>query len=52
MYGIDKTWASDLVDIYHLSKYNKGYKYILTIIDVFKYSLTVPLKGKKKKSSG
>ena len=48
MYGIDQTWASDLVDMQPWSKYNKGYKYLLTVIDVFsKYGWIVPIKDKK-----
>ena len=32
--GIDKEWEADLVVMDSLSKENKGYKYILTVIDV------------------
>ena len=47
VYGIDQTWASDLVDMQPWSKYNKGYKYLLTVIDTFsKYGWAVPLKDK------
>ena len=45
--GIDKIWAADLIDMQTFSKYNKGVKYLLTIIDVFsKYGWIVPLKQK------
>ena len=45
--GIDKIWAADLIDMQAFSKYNKGVKYLLTIIDVFsKYGWIVPLKQK------
>ena len=40
-------WECDLVDVQSLGKYNEGYKYILTVIDVFsKYLHMVPLKVK------
>ena len=46
--GVDKTWAADLVDICVFSWDNKGFKFILRIIDVFsKYGWLVPLKDKK-----
>ena len=45
--GVDKIWAADLVDMHAFSKSNKGYKYILMIIDVFsKYGWAIPLKTK------
>ena len=45
--GVDKIWAADLVDMQVFSRYNKGYKYILMIIDVFsKYGWAIPLKTK------
>ena len=48
VHRIDQTWASDLVDMQPWSKYNKGYKYLLTVIDVLsKYGWAVPLKDKK-----
>ena len=41
--GIDKIWAADLVDM----KYNKGVKYLLTVVDIFsKYGWMIPLKNK------
>ena len=37
----------DLVDMAKFVKYNRGYKYLLTIIDTFsKYGCIVPLKDK------
>ena len=37
----------DLVDLQTLAKYNKGYKYLLTVIDVLsKYAWVEPLKSK------
>ena len=50
-YGVDKIWAADLVEIQKYSKWNKGIKYSLTVIDVFsKYGWIVPLKDKKTES--
>ena len=46
--GVDKTLAADLVDISVFSWDNKGFKFILSIIDVFsKYGWLVRLKDKK-----
>lgn len=45
--GLDDLWQADLVEMIEYSKINKGYKYILTIIDTFsKYAWCVPLKTK------
>ena len=44
---VDDIWAADLVDMKYYSRTNKGYKYLLTIIDVFsKYGWIIPLKNK------
>ena len=45
--GIDEIWAMDLASMESFVEYNKGYKFILCIIDVFsKYAWCVPLKNK------
>ena len=45
--GIDENWQADLVDVQNLKKYNDGYRYLLTCIDVLsKYAWVVPLKNK------
>ena len=50
-YGIDKIWAADLVEMQKYSKWNKGIKYLLMVIDVFsKYGWIVTLKDKKTES--
>ena len=33
--GIDKIWAADLADMQAFSKFNRGIKYLLAVIDVF-----------------
>ena len=46
--GIDKIWCSDLVEMQQFSKWNKDYRYILMVLDLFsKYGWIVPLKDKK-----
>ena len=45
---IGQIWTSDLVDRQPLSKFNKGFKYLFMVIDVFsKYGWIRPLKDKK-----
>ena len=46
--SIDNTWTADLVDMQPYSRWNKGYKYLLTVLDVFsKYAWVEPIKDKK-----
>ncbi|KAF8766363.1 putative uncharacterized transposon-derived like protein [Argiope bruennichi] len=46
-YGINDLWQCDLVDLQHLAEHNNGFKYLLTVIDVFsKYAYVIPLKSK------
>ena len=45
--GTDDQWQADLVDISSLARFNKGYKFLLTCIDVFsKFAWVLPLKNK------
>ena len=45
--GIDEQWQVDLVDMNTLAKENKGYRYLLTCIDILsKFAWVVPLKSK------
>ena len=45
---IDEIWCSDLVEMQKFSKWNKGYRYLLMVLDVFsKYGWIEPLKDKK-----
>ena len=44
----DNIWDVDLADMQLLSKYNKGIRFLLCVIDIFsKYAWVVPLKDKK-----
>ena len=44
----DNIWGVDLADMQLLSKYNKGIRFLLCVIDIFsKYTWVVPLKDKK-----
>ena len=44
----DNIWGVDLADVQLLSKYNKGIRFLLCVIDIFnKYARVVTLKGKK-----
>ena len=41
---VDDMWAADLVDMTPFSRSNKGFKYLLTVIDVYsKHGWIVPL---------
>ena len=44
----DNTWGADLADMQLISKFNKGFRFLLCVIDIFsKYAWVVPLKDKK-----
>ena len=44
----DNIWGVDLADMQLLSKFNKGFRFLLCIIDVFnKYAWVISLKDKK-----
>ena len=44
----DNIWGVDLADMQLLSKFNKGFRFLLCAIDIFnKYAWVVPLKDKK-----
>ena len=45
---INEIFAADLVEMQKFSKLNKGYRYLLTCIDIFsKFAWVIPLKDKK-----
>ena len=44
----DNIWGVDLADMQLISKYNKGIRYLLCVIDLFsRYAWVIPLKNKK-----
>ena len=44
----DNIWGADLADMRLISKFNKGVRFSLYVIDIFsKYASVVPLKDKK-----
>ena len=44
----DNIWGVDLAGMQLVSKYNKGIRFLLCVIDIFsKYAWVVPLKDKK-----
>ena len=47
VHGRDDLWQADVVEMRPYARFNKGYNYILTIIDVLsKYAWALPLKSK------
>ena len=47
VFDIDQQWVADLIEVQTLSKQNKGYRYILVMIDAFsKYAWARPIKKK------
>ena len=45
---IDNIWGADLADMQLISKFNKGFRFLLCIIDIYsKYPWVIPLKDKK-----
>lgn len=47
VFARDEQWVADLVDVSTLKKWNKGFRFILTVVDVLsKYAWAVPLKNK------
>ena len=44
----DRIWGVDLADMQLLNKFNKGFRFLLCVIDIFsKYAWVIPLKDKK-----
>ena len=45
----DNIWCADLADMQLISKFNKGFRFLLCVIDFFsKYACIVPLKNKER----
>ena len=46
---IDNICGADLADMELISKFNKGFRFLLCVIDIYcKYACVIPLKDKKK----
>ena len=51
VYGIDEQWTADLIEVINIAKYNRGYRYLLTVVDVFsKHAWVQPVKTKTGKA--
>ena len=51
VFNIDQQWVADLVEVQNISKYNKGMRYLLMVIDAFsKYAWVEPIKTKTGKA--
>ena len=47
VFGIDERWTANLIKVINIPKYNRGYRYLLTVVDVFsKYAWVKPVKNK------
>ena len=47
VFGIDEQWVADLIEVINIAKSNRGYRYLLTVVDVFsKYAWIEPVKTK------
>ena len=50
VHAIDEQWQADLADVSLIAKQNKGYRFILTVIDIFsRYAWARPLRTKSGK---
>ena len=46
---IDNVWGADLADMQLISEFNKGFRFLLRVIDIYsKYAWVIPLKDKKR----
>jgi len=51
VFGIDEQWTADLIEVVNIAKYNRGYRYLLTVVDVFsKHAWVQPVKNKTGKA--
>ena len=45
---IDNIWGADLINLKLISKLKKGFRFLLSVIDIYsKYAWVIPLKNKK-----
>ena len=46
---IDNIWGTDLIDMQLISKFNKGFRFLLCVTDIYsKHAWVIPLKDKKR----
>ena len=46
--NIDNIWGADLLDMQLISKFNKGFRFLSCVINIFsEYTWIIPLKDKK-----
>ena len=51
VYAIDDQWVADLIEVGNIAKANRGYRYLLTVVDVLsKYAWVEPIKAKTGKA--
>jgi len=51
VFGIDEQWTADLIEVMNIAKYNRGYRYLLTVVNVFsKHAWVQPVKSKTGKA--
>ena len=47
VYAMDDQWVADLIEVGNIAKVNRGYRYLLTVVDVLsKYAWVEPVKSK------
>jgi len=47
VFTIHEQWTTNLIEVINISKQNRGFKYLLTVVDVFsKHAWVEPLKNK------
>ncbi|XP_020602811.1 uncharacterized protein LOC110041829 [Orbicella faveolata] len=47
VFGTDEQWVADLIERINIPKFNRGYRYLLTVVNVFsKYGWVEPVKTK------
>ena len=52
VFTIEEQWTADLIEVINISKQNKGYKYLLTVVVVFsKYAWVEPILKKQNRTS-
>ena len=45
--GMDEQWTADLIEVGNIARYNRAYRYLLTVVDVLsKYAWVEPVKSK------